>query len=455
MHPLLVRHLVKPLLNRAAGRGSSSRLRDLDQTQWVTPERLRELQWDKIRRLLRHAAARVPYYRQLFGDLGLDVEDFSGPEDLTLLPPLVKETLRDRAADLVAEGAVGLLGRKTSGSTGIPVHSKMDGGCQEWWLAAARRWRRWWGVDLGARKAILATRPVRSTLVQRYLYNETRFRAVELTEAGVRRLVGDVARFRPDLLQGLPTQLTQIARLLDAHPEWPRFALKIISTSGEVLYPDQRALIGRAFSCPVADQYGSTENGLIAAECPEGRMHVTAENHFLEFRPVAPGADLYEILVTDLNNYGMPFIRYAIGDLGRPVAGGCPCGRGLPLMEVQSGRVSDVAITPDGRTFDSNVFVRVLEGAERGRIRQFQIIQEAVDRFTVLVSVDRLDGVAEMIEAGFRRILGPGPKVEVRQVDAIPRDPSGKLRRFVSRLDHPAIRHGPAGGNRRQEFSPL
>jgi phenylacetate-CoA ligase len=450
MHPLLVRHLVKPLLNRAAGRRSLSRLRELEETQWLAPERLRGLQWEKLRRLLSHAAAHVPYYRQRFDELGLDMADFRGPDDLALLPTLSKATIRDRAAELVADGAVGLLGRQTSGSTGIPVRSMMDHGAQEWWLAAARRWRRWWGVDLGARKAVLATRSFsRGTLVQRYLYNEARFRAVELTEAVVHGLIRELFRFHPVLLQGLPTHLTYISRLFEEHPEWPRLDLKVVSTSGEVLYPDQRALIGRAFSCPVANQYGSTENGVIAAECPEGRMHVTAENHLLEFRPVAPGADLYEILITDLNNYGMPFIRYAIGDLGRPVAGHCPCGRGLPLLDVQSGRVSDVAITSDGRTFDSNVFVRVLEGIEGGRVRQFQIIQEAVDRFIVLVSTDSLDGVAEKIDVGFRGILGAGPRVEIRKVDSIPQDPSGKLRRFISRLDHPAIRHGPAGENLR------
>ncbi len=304
------------------------------------------------------------------------------------------------------------------------------------------------GLNPQQREAVLATRPLsRKSMVRRYLYNEAAFRSVDLSEAGVRRVLGEVTRFHPVSLRGLPTQLTHMARLLLEHPDWDRPHLNVVWTSGEVIYEDQRTAVGRGFRSPVANEYGSTENGLIAAECREGRMHVTAENHYLEFRPVAPGADLYEMYVTDLNNYGMPFIRYAIGDLGRPVAGRCPCGRGLPLLDVQSGRVSDVAVTPDGRYFDSNVFVRVLERAERGRVRQFQILQEAVDRFTVLVSADRLDGLAEEIGAGFRRILGPGPMVEVRRVDAIPRDPSGKLRRFVSRLDHPAVRHGRAVGH--------
>src|SRR3990172_3208075 len=185
--------------------------------------------------------------------------------------------------------------------------------------------------------------------------------------------------------------------------------------------------MARAFGCPVVDEYGSAENGLIAVECPEGRLHIVAENVYLEYRPVSPqGGEISEILVTNLRNGAMPFIRYAIGDLGGPVAAPCPCGRGLPLLGLAGGRTADVVVLPDGRFVDSTALVRAMEH---------------LPRFAVLLAAEHGEGMAEVVRRDFHRILGFPASVDVRLVDEIPPEPTGKLRRFVSRLVHPAVRH--------------
>ena len=197
------------MLNRQKGRQAAEPLRALEHSQWFSPERLAELQWVKVSALLRHAYARVPFYRGLFRELGAHPEDFRSLADLRHLPMLSKQIVRDRAQELIAESATGLLPRVTSGSTGIPLRSFVDRRCQDWWLAAERRRRRWWDVDIGAREATLSARPMRwkRAMARRYLLNEATVPCTDLSPDGLARVYRTLVRFRPDSLRGTPTRL--------------------------------------------------------------------------------------------------------------------------------------------------------------------------------------------------------------------------------------------------------
>jgi len=443
MHPALVRHIVKPLLNRIDRRQATGPFLALEQSQWFSPEAIRDLQWAKLRALLRHAYADVPYYREVFHRLGAAPEDFRRPEDLKGFPTLTKLIVRDRGQDLLADRPERLLRRVTSGSTGIPLQTYIDRSCQDWWLAAERRRRRWWGIDIGTREAKLIThhQSRKRFLASYLLLNEASYFSGDLSEAGLRRVTRQLVRFRPASLRGRPSVLAYYAQfLLDHFPAAARLRLKAVSCTAELLYPDQRAVVREAFRCPVVNEYGSTENELLAVECPHGRMHIMAENHLLEYRSLSSGeAGITEILVTDLNNYGMPFIRYELGDLGSPLDERCPCGRGLPLLNLRGGRTADLAITPGG-VLDPAVFARIFEAIGLGRVRRFQVIQETLDRFTLLIAGEGAAVPVEEITNRFRRVLGSRTFLEIRVVPAIADEPSGKLRRFVSRVSHPLVR---------------
>jgi len=452
MHPLAVRYATHPYFQWRIGGRVGPRLAELERSQWLSPDELAARQWRKVRVLLDHAAGGVPFYRRLFRELGATPEDIRTPEDLQALPVLSKQIIRERQQELLAAGNFRLMRRTTSGSTGIPMVSFTDFGCRDWTLAAIRRERRWWGIDVGDRDARLTTarRSRRDWLRRYYLLNQAEFRCVELSAGAMTHLYQELARFRPAVLRAASsTTLAHFARfVLEQRPGQKRVRPRVIFCTGEVLYPHQRELIAQAFGCPVVSDYGTTENGLIAGECPAGRMHINVENHLLEFRPVPGGAgEVCEILLTDLNNWGMPFIRYAVGDLGVAVAERCPCGRGLPLMAVRGGRTSDLAVLPDGGLVDNAVFCEIFERIGVDRIRQYRIVQEAVDRFTVLVAATDEETVRTRIVGGFRAILGDGAQLTIEFVSDIPREASGKLRHFVSNVARPAAAT-PAGAAR-------
>jgi phenylacetate-CoA ligase len=212
----------------------------------------------------------------------------------------------------------------------------------------------------------------------------------------------------------------------------------IISTA-EVLSPEDRQVIESVFACRAYDRYGCREVGLIASQCSEVRhLHINAESVFVEFvrdgRPVAPG-EPGEILITDLWNYAMPLVRYRIQDAGSPVLGNCPCGRGLPLMEMVTGRVTDFIVRPDG-SLASGIALCTYLITEIPGLAQMQIVQPSLAQlvFRIVPGATYSSADLEALRARAERYLGSDFAFTFDLVGAIPREPSGKYRFTVSHV---------------------
>ncbi len=438
------------------GRRTPGLRRALERSQWVSAERLREQQWEALRRVLFHASAEVPYYREAWAALGIRPEAVADPEDFRCLPILTKEVIRTRRADLVAATHRGRnTVKSTGGSTGVPVHFEHDRGSYEWRIATRMRGYGWAGYEDGERALYVWGVPVgnppwrqrfkeglhHAILRQRYV-NSFRF-----SEDRLAACLRTMQRFRPRFVVAYTMPIYQLARfVLDRGLR--AWRPQAILTGAEKLYPPQRAAIAAAFGCPVFNTYGSREFMLIASECPERQgLHLSAENLYVEVmrdgRPAKPG-ELGELVVTDLHNYGMPFIRYAIGDVGIASDRRCPCGRGLPLLEDVEGRVLDLIVTPDGRMVPGEFFPHLMK--EFSEVRQFQVVQMSRDR--VAISLVLAHPLVEDRLAYLRReilaVLGGELALELRFVDEIPLTASGKHRVTVSRiLDDGALRNAP------------
>ena len=256
-------------------------------------------------------------------------------------------------------------------------------------------------------------------------------------------------RFRPVCLFGYPSSIALLAR----HAQERRLllntnGLRAVFVTGEVLLPHDREVIESFFGIPVADCYGSRDAGFIAHQCPAGSMHITAEQVVVEIlrddKPVAVGEE-GEIVVTHLDNYAMPLIRYRTGDVGRLLPGRCACGRGLPRMDVVAGRTTDFLYLPDGTTKHALSIIYPLRATPG--IRRFRVTQQA--DFSVVVDVVCDDDVAQIsCEAIVRRVapvLGGAVALDVRRVGDLTPTPSGKHRFVVSHAG-PGGRKPPAGG---------
>jgi len=212
----------------------------------------------------------------------------------------------------------------------------------------------------------------------------------------------------------------------------------IIFTSSEILEIQTRRKIESSFNAKVLDIYGCTEVKEISWECSRGNgYHINSDSLLVEFLKKGEPTldDDASIVVTSLYNYGMPLIRYELGDTGTLLQKTCPCGRGLPLMTPALGRSVDYFILPDNSMTSPYALTCAIEYIEG--MKQYQIVQEEKDLVVVnVVPDDQFTKKSEQsIRSDLKRVL-PGVRVFVNQVKEIAREKSGKYRIVISNVKY-------------------
>lgn len=447
----VARHLLFRLQGAWERNSTGAHLADLERSQWWEPGRLREFQLGKLRPLVDHAFTTSPFYRERLGACGFRPGDLTSLDQLAGLPILTKQDIQEQRDRILssAHPLAGLVTDRTGGSTGRPLvfHRTRDRDFSR--RAATIRHDRWTGWDIGHRVAYiwghrgdLARRgswlnAQRQRFLDRRIILDTSSLTAESFESFRKRLL----EFRPLIYIAYANAAYLYALYLEKAGRSEYHRPRAIITSAEVLDPDRRATIERVLGCPVFNRYGSRETSVIASECAaHDGLHLCAESLLVEFvkdgRAAAPG-EQGRVLVTDLDNPAMPFIRYEIGDVGAPAAPGpCRCGRGLPRMEVAAGRVTDFLVTPEG-TIVSGASLTIYLIAKAPGIAQAQIIQEERGRIRLRIVAGPGYGpqTHAFLAAEVPRFFGQAMRHEVEIVDDIPCEASGKYRFSISRID--------------------
>jgi phenylacetate-CoA ligase len=252
-------------------------------------------------------------------------------------------------------------------------------------------------------------------------------------------------KFNPEVIRGYASSVYLIAKYMSekgikcAHP-------KAVITTAETLLDFQRKTIEEAFNCQVFDYYGSREIGSIAAECEvHNGYHISAENLVLECvkdgEQVSAGEN-GEILLTSLRNYGMPFIRYAIGDVGKLSEDPCACGRGLPLLASIEGRISQFMSVLDKRLGKIIPVSTAGPGLFGGAlmylpIERYRIIQESLDKIIIIAVKGRnySQRHTDLLIEHIHKFLGNNITLEIKFVNHLPPLPSGKRSVFISKIN--------------------
>jgi phenylacetate-CoA ligase len=451
---LASRRLIHPLWARREDK-NAARLRDeLARRQFDPPAVVRARQVVMLRRMLRHSAATVPYYRELFAANGFHPDRFCSLDDLQALPLLTKTDIRRRGGDLLSETfrSQPLTRKSTSGSTGVPLEVKLDDRGLSWKRACTLRSDEWSGWQRGGPVAKVWGNPdyhkhgvkgwLRNRLYDRAIHLDT----LDMTPDSIRRFVGEFNRARPELLFGHAHSVYLLADFIDRHLLTAHRPAGIITTA-MVLHDWQRRRIEATFHCPVTNRYGCEEVSLIACECEQHRgLHVNADSVFVEVirdgKP-SPAGEPGSIVITDLSNYAMPLIRYLIGDVGVLAEQACPCGRGSVRLESIEGREADYVVTADGRLISGISLTENFAVLVPG-VAQIQIIQEQLRRF-----VFRIVRGADWTSASDRKLaelvaerFGKNVRYTIEFVELIPQEATGKYRFCISHVPHPSVAEG-------------
>ena len=433
-----------PLHERLKGRSTHARLEALERSQWLRPERLAEVQFEGIRRHLEFAYREVPYYRQLLDKHELQPWRIGSMEDFSRIPCLTRDAIREHFEDLQSRTKLRRVQRmSTGGSTGTPVTVLVDSERMAATEAARLRAHRWFGVDMGVREIVLWGSPIELTkqdlvrTVRDWLLNSHLLSAFDLGEPALRRYADIIQRVKPAKLYGYATAIHLLARYLGRaawrpEPGWPR----AIFTTAEPLYGFQRRDIEDVFGCPVAVEYGCRDGGLVANECSARGLHIPAEGMVVEVLPASDQSDdgRGELVVTNLDSFAMPIIRYRTGDVGALETAPCSCGRGLPRLRAVDGRRTDFLVTPTGKVMHALAVIYVLR--EIPSIREFQVVQERLDHLRVRIVPDGdFSGEArEIIAVRLAELFGGRLSLEIELEQAIPRSSAGKHRYVISRV---------------------
>jgi len=423
-------------------------LREMERTQYLPKDKLETLQFERLRRLIDHAAAHCPFYAKRFAEHGVGPSSLKEPGDILKFPVLRKRDIQSNGDDMLASNVPRshLVENRTGGSTGKPLHFYVDLERMETRKAATIRHNRWAGYDIADKAGIIwgSTRdlaavferklPLRSAVFERSLVLD----ASCLSEQSMVDFARRLARYRPRVILAYAHSAYLFASVMEAR------SLRTISphsviTTAEMLYPHQREKIERTFGCRVFDRYGSRETSVIASECDShSGLHVNAECLLLETldggKPAGPG-EPGEVVITDLLNFGMPFIRYAIEDWATLSADACPCGRTLPLLSGLEGRTTDFIRTPEGR-YVSGAALTIKLIAEIPGIAQAQLVQDSLDsvRLRIVKDPPFTKESEDLLLRKARELMGATIRISTEFCEDIPSEPSGKFRFSISKV---------------------
>jgi len=297
------------------------------------------------------------------------------------------------------------------------------------------RWAFLWGSDYDAS----AHKGYWGSLKDRIIYNLVWINTFDLTAETLLRALEQMARWQPNIIVAYVSSATLLARLI-REKQIRGINPKAIQTSAEVLSPDARQLIESTFGCPVFDRYGCREMGNIAHECEQHEgLHILAENNLVELvddngGAVQPGG-IGRVVVTNFNNYAMPFIRYETGDLAEYSKQNCRCGRGLPLINSIQGRVSDVITSPSGKLLHGEFFSHLFYKIDG--IRQFRVIQKSYKDLHVQIVPAQGFHEAQVfsyLREAISQYGDPEFQVQFELQSHLPPAPSGKYRFTISEL---------------------
>ncbi len=420
--------------------------RELEASQWWNPAQLETLRTTRLAALLHHAAQYCPWYAEQWASQGLDPASILSTRDLERWPVIDRDTIRaNRLAMRSTAPGIQRISKATGGSSGVPLQFDLDTVNNDRRMAAWHRGYGWAGAAPGTRQWYLwgvppdATADWKKRKLRLYdaLYRRTTESCFDLAEKHLERFADSLRRTRPDTIVAYTGAMYAFARMLEARGMTP-YAPTSIVVGAEQLHDFQRETIERVFRAPVYETYGSREFMLIGAECEaHSGLHVTAEHLIVELldeqdNPVAEGAE-GDVVITDLTNTGMPFIRYRNGDRAVAATTACACGRHLPRLAKVTGRRLDVLTTPDGRQLPGEFFPHILK--EFSAVQRFQVEQAEPEVITVrLVAPSWTEADAARLRREVAAVAGGALEVRVEQVADIPLTGAGKLKVVVNRL---------------------
>ncbi|ETR74158.1 MAG: phenylacetate-CoA ligase [Candidatus Magnetoglobus multicellularis str. Araruama] len=406
----------------------------LKKMEWWSSQQIEEYQNKNFVDIVGHAYNTVPFYRKWYDESGVDVGKIKSLSDLSKLPILTKQMVKENQNSMVSTvfKRRALIKGLTSGTTGTPltIFQTKEG--------LSFQWAIWWRhkarfglshkdrhLTFGARVPIEQNQLRPPYWLNDYFNNRVYLSTYHISEQTVKDIVTFLNRSHFDFFTGYPSAMYALASLIDEQGLLLKNSPKYIVSGSDALLPKYEGLIGRVFGAPITEQYGMAEFAGNMSKCEHGIFHEDFECCYIEniSKP-------QRLLLTGWGNYAMPFIRYEVGDLCTVSPTICPCGRMSKGYSSIEGRLEDYVLTPDGRKLIG--MNQVFEYAKNAK--EIQIYQPSQNKvqFKIVAGNNFGDMDKKALEREFRRRAGIDMKIEFILVKKLQRSSSGKLKAVVS-----------------------
>jgi len=444
------KHFIYPLYYWKNGDKRLSRLKELEESQYFSKQKLESLQLSRLKKIIDYAYKHTSYYHELMRSVDLKPSDIGQLKDIEKLPILTKSLIQSNIDKMISTQyrKEDLVKDSSGGSTGEPTIYYKDIDRHNLRRADQIRHDRWSGWDIGKRKAIVwgaqrdlsSSQSFRESILSTYVERQYELDAFELTDDKMMAFCNKLEKLKPSMILGYANALDLLASFIIANKPNHKIRLDGIVSSAETLTEQKRLKIESAFGCKVLNRYGSREVGLIASECKQqSGLHINAENIFLEIVDkdnISIEKGNGDILVTDFWNFGMPLIRYKLGDVGTKATQECNCGRNLPLLGKVAGRTGDFFVTQTGTKIHGEYFTHLFY--ELPQVKQFQMVQETTDLINIYIvenePQDTLTYLDNVIQKTLK-MLGDKVKINCKIVDEIAPTSTGKLLFTISKVN--------------------
>lgn len=413
-------------------------------------EQLRKLQLERLKETLNRLTAKPTYYQKKFNEAGIKVESIKTLEDIRYLPFTSSADLRALYPDglnIVPKEELFRL-HTSSGTTGKPkalffTRKDID--------VLSNNFARCLTM-VGCTKSDIMQNMMTyglftGAMMSHYGAEKVGMMMIPAGPGNSERQLMLMQDFGTTVMHATPSYALYFADFVEKKGFNPAkdLSLRIILVGAEAYTELTRTKIEKAFGADVFNCYGLSEMGGpgVGFECPSKKgLHLWEDTYLIEIvdpkthLPLPPG-ETGELVITSINRFAMPIIRYRTGDITSIIPEPCPCGRTHVRIDRIKGRLDDMIVVRGANVYPQQI-ERVLMDTP-GVGRSYLIVLEGLDEMKLKVELDaasfdgdinKLEGLKKHIKESVRNAVQVTPTVELLQPGTLPAS-EGKTKRVV------------------------
>ncbi|MDH7506376.1 MAG: hypothetical protein QHH15_01110 [Candidatus Thermoplasmatota archaeon] len=416
---------------------------------------IKKIQWKRLKDLLKYVYNNNEFYKEYFESANINPDCIKSPLDMFKLPVTEKKDYIQNFNKIITRNTTDkdYVVATTSGSTGEPFLHYVDIKNEDVNTTMAFILNKEsMGINPFEKnnELIILFRPYKEILDFKtrpkkklkdriiYLFFPESFgiRGYTITEENTPYLIDLIKDNKIVGIYGIASSILNLAQFIDNKDI---LKLKYVITMGEELLDYQRQYISKIFNCPVFMDYGSSECMRMGFECKnQNGFHLDIYNYYFEFledKHTFQSDRRYNLIVTNLNNYVFPFIRYKTSDAIIPSDKICICGNNFPMVKKIIGKSIIGFTAPNGRRLSSVDFAAFFEHYHKHTqaVRQFQVIQKNEKNLLIKIIPTKFynEKIKIDIENKISELVEGSMKIEVVSVQRIEPEKSGKTKVLV------------------------